>query len=69
MEEGHSAVLQWKIPNVFNTGTYLIAPAVSDKTGTVVYDWRDDYQRIKVVKSQKSHALINIEHSLTYKYE
>ena len=69
MEEGHNAVLQWKIPNVFNTGTYLLAPAVSDKTGTVVYDWRDDYQRIKVVKSQKSHALINIEHVLTYKYE
>lgn len=53
------------IPNVFNTGTYLVSPAVSDGSGVTVYDWHEDMARFKTVKEQKSHALINVDHEIT----
>lgn len=61
--------MHWRIPNAFNTGTYAIAPGVSDKTGTVVYDWREDMKRIKITKQQKSHGYINIDHEIAYEHE
>lgn len=69
MRRGEVVKMHWSIPNAFNTGTYAIAPGVSDKTGTVVYDWREDMKRIKVTKQQKSHGYINIDHQIAYKHE
>ncbi len=61
---GDRQTLSLVIPNVFNTGTYLISPAVSDRSGVVVFDWHEDMARFKTIKKQKSHALINVEHKI-----
>lgn len=65
MNARDSVTLRLEIPNVFNTGTYLVSPAVSDRSGTVVYDWREDMARFKTTKEQKSHGIINTSHSIS----
>lgn len=57
--------LNLEIPNVFNTGTYLVSPAVSDRSGAAVYDWCEDMARFKTTKVQKSHAMINTVHDIS----
>ncbi len=69
MNKGDTATVSWSIPNVFNTGMYVLSPAVSDKTGSVVYDWCEDIKRFRVDKEQKSHGIVNVEHTLDYEYE
>lgn len=69
VEEGTGVEVTYTIPNTLNTGTYSVSPAVSDYTGTKVLDWRDDLARFKVVKKQKSHGIINVEHSLHVDYK
>jgi len=61
--------LTWVIPNAFNSGKYMISPAVSDSSGVEVYDWRDNLEEIEVIKVQKSHGVININHELKINYE
>jgi ABC-2 type transport system ATP-binding protein len=67
MKKGERAILTLEIPNVFGEGTYLLSPAVSDKTGTIVYDWHEDMARFKITKSQKSHGVINVKHNIAVK--
>jgi ABC-2 type transport system ATP-binding protein len=64
IKTGQSIVVRWSIPNAFNSGTYVISPAVSDASGTVVYDWREDLAKFEVFKRQKSHGPVNVEHEL-----
>lgn len=64
MTSGDVVHLNLVIPNVFNTGTYLVSPAAATKDGLSVYDWREDMARFKVVKRQKSHAVINVQHQI-----
>lgn len=66
---GSTVTIQLNIPNVFNAGTYLVSPAVSDSSGTSVYDWRENYAKFDVMKQQKSHGFINAKHDLTVRYE
>ncbi len=61
---GETIRIGWKIPNVFNTGTYAISPAISDSSGIEVYDWLEDAAEFKVSKIQKSHAVVNYEHEI-----
>jgi ABC-2 type transport system ATP-binding protein len=65
LKRGESISLKLQIPNAFNTGTYLVSPAVSDKGGVGVYDWREDMTRFKTTKTQKSHAVVNIDHKIS----
>lgn len=67
MKAGDRISLELEIPNVFNTGTYLVSPAVSDRSGVTVYDWNEDMARFKTVKEQKSHAIVNTNHSINVK--
>ena len=64
MTKGDRVQLQLDIPNAFNTGTYLVSPAVATNDGTHVYDWREDMARLKVTKQQKSHAVVNMKHGI-----
>lgn len=67
MKKGDRCELSLNIPNAFNAGTYLISPAVSDSTGVVVIDWFEDMERFKITKSQKSHGIINVNHTIAIK--
>jgi ABC-2 type transport system ATP-binding protein len=67
MEPGKSVEVTWTFPNVFNTGTYHVNPAASNSTGTVMYDWRDDFIRFKIRKKLESTAKVNIAHKVIAK--
>lgn len=56
--------LIWRIPNVFNTGTFSVSPAAADTTGLIIYDWVDDACTFKVRKKTHSIAYINTEHEV-----
>ena len=65
MKKGDVTTMHLTVPNVFNTGTYLVSPAVSSSDGVTVYDWREDMARFKTTKKQKSHGVVNVEHQLS----
>lgn len=67
MEAGDEQVISWSVPNVFNKGTYNINPAVSNSTGSTIYDWRENLLSFKVRKKLESTAVINIAHNVTVK--
>lgn len=69
MEEGSTVRLQWSIPNAFNTGTYMVAPAIADAAGVEIFDWVEDMAQFKVRKEQKSHGYINAKHEIEVRYE
>lgn len=56
--------VSWHVPNVFNTGSYSVNPAVSNTTGNVMYDWRDGFLKFKIRKSLESSAQINVAHQI-----
>ncbi|HJP96895.1 MAG TPA: ABC transporter ATP-binding protein [Candidatus Saccharimonadales bacterium] len=64
VNEGKKAVVEWEIPNVFNTDDFIIAPAVADEFGSIIFDWREDVASFKVRKSLHSSAFINIDHKI-----
>lgn len=65
--KGAIGTIKWELPNVFNTGTYTISPAISDSSGVEIYDWLEDSAKFKVSKEQKSHGIVNAEHKLSIK--
>ncbi len=67
-EKNETATLNVTIPNVLNAGTYYVSPGVSDTTGTMVYDWRENIASFDVVKAQKSHAFINAKHDISLQF-
>jgi len=62
--QGETQVITWTIPNIFNTGTYSINPAVANETGAVMLDWRDELASIKIRKTLESTAQINVAHDI-----
>jgi hypothetical protein len=56
--------VEWLVPNIFNTGSYTISPAASDTTGTVIYDWREDFINFKIRKKNESSAQTNVAHKI-----
>lgn len=64
LKVGLPATVEWTIPNVFNTGTYFVAPALADSTGTETYDWVEEAASFDVAKQQKSHGYMNVEHGI-----
>lgn len=64
LQPGERVTVNWEIPNAFNTGEFLIAPAVADEFGSIIYDWREDMLSFKVRKTLHSSAFINVEHQI-----
>jgi ABC-2 type transport system ATP-binding protein len=69
MTPGQIATVIWTIPNVFNTGTLQLSPAVADSIGSVVYDWLEDAISFKIRKKNKSHGQINVAYGTTVSYK
>lgn len=55
-------VVAWEIPNIFNNGTYTVAPAVAEKNGSVIQDQVDDIYKFTVRKDKDTNAIINPNH-------
>lgn len=61
---GHSVTVTWQVPNLFNTGNFIISPAVADRDGKIMYDWREGLVQFKVRKTQTTTAHANIAHTI-----
>ena len=59
MHNGDRVTISFEIPNVFNTGTYIIEPAVIYKNGTEVAEWWEEAKTFDVFKEMKTPYLIN----------
>lgn len=67
MTKGAQVEVEWTIPNAFNSGQFTLSPAVANRLGTIMYDWRDELISFKVHKKRHSAAIINVPHELTLK--
>jgi ABC-2 type transport system ATP-binding protein len=65
MVSGDIQEVSWAIPNLFNSGTYTVDPAVSDTMGITIHDWREGFMSFKVRKKINSSALTNLPHTIT----
>jgi hypothetical protein len=61
--------LTWHVPNIFNTGTFVISPAVADRTGSTMFDWVEAMAEFKVRKQLRSNAVMNAAHTITINQE
>ena len=59
MNTGDKITVNFEVPNVFNTGTYVIEPAVIYKNGTEVAEWWEEAKTFDVFKEMKTPYLIN----------
>jgi len=51
---GDKLQLTWSIPNIFNEGTFIVEPALSDPINMDVITWWDDAAEFRVVNEQKT---------------
>jgi len=54
----------WDIPNIFNTGTFTVTPAVAGSGGSEMFDQVDDAITFKIRKKNISNAFVNIPHDM-----
>lgn len=59
--------VEWKIPNIFTSGKYYISPAVANKYGSTIYDWRENFLFFEVSKKTQTTAIINVDNSVVIK--
>lgn len=64
-KKGQHIKVVWKIPNVFNTGTFTITPAVAGSGGAAMFDQIEDATLFKVRKRIISNAYTNVEHDMS----
>ena len=62
---GENVVVEWKIPNVFNTGDLFVSPAVASSNGYTSYNWRDNFLKFKIRKKLISSGWTNMDHSIS----
>lgn len=59
LKKGSTKVISFTIPNLFNTGNYILEPAIIYKNGTEVAEWWEDAKTFEVFKEKKTPYLIN----------
>lgn len=64
LQPGEELKVSWDVPNVFNTGTFNISPAIADYSGSTIYDWYEGMREFKVRKVLSSSAIINTDHEI-----
>lgn len=63
-KKGDSIVIEWVIPNIFNSGTFYVTPAVAASGGSEVLDQVNDMASFKVSKRQISNAATNVKYTV-----
>ncbi|HSW74006.1 MAG TPA: Wzt carbohydrate-binding domain-containing protein, partial [Candidatus Limnocylindria bacterium] len=64
LKAGTTTTLQWRIPNVFNSGTFSVAPAIANSDGTTILDWAESSCKFRVRKKVKNGTFINAKHDI-----
>lgn len=57
-KEGESVTVSWKIPNIFNEGTYIFEPAISSPDDSILYQWWDEAVKFEVVNEHRTPYLV-----------
>ncbi len=63
--KGDSVSVIWIVPNIFNNGDFLVSPAVANRLGSVIYDWREAMVTIRVNKELQSAGSVNVGKTIT----
>lgn len=63
--KGDSVGVIWIVPNIFNNGDFLVSPAVANRLGSVIYDWREAMVTIRVNKELQSAGSVNVGKTIT----
>ncbi|HEX6462231.1 MAG TPA: ABC transporter ATP-binding protein [Candidatus Saccharimonadales bacterium] len=61
---GEKIVVSWSVPNIFNSGSYSVTPAVAASSGAVVLDQVENIMSFKVRKRQISNAYTNLDYKM-----
>jgi hypothetical protein len=64
VKAGEIVTASWVVPNIFNSGTFSIEPAVAGAGGSVMFDQVEDAVKFKVRKKAVSNALVNVTHKM-----
>ncbi len=62
---GETIEVVWRVPNIFDTGSLKISPAVADHDGKIIYDWREGLASFKIRKILMTTAHANVAHEIT----
>ncbi|MGH9856772.1 MAG: ABC transporter ATP-binding protein [Acidobacteriota bacterium] len=65
IRKGEKVSVVWHIPNIFNTGTYVVTPALAKAGGAVTMDQIEEAASFKIHKQQRSNAYTNPPHDIT----
>ncbi len=65
LDAGESITVTWKVPNLFNNGVFSVSPAVANRLGTSIYDWRETMATLRVNKTLQSAGSVNIGKTIT----
>lgn len=60
-KKGSIVEVEWVIPNLFNSGTFMVTPAVAASGGSEMLDQVDDMVTFKVSKKQFSNSATNVK--------
>jgi ABC-2 type transport system ATP-binding protein len=69
LKKGESTKIEWVIPNAFNPGTFLIAPAISNDDGNIIFDWIEANCKFRIRKKVKNNTFINVKHDIVVGYK
>lgn len=56
---GDKGVLEWKLPNIFNDGRYLVTVAVSHEDAVTQHDWIEDAVSFRVYRDDSTAFIVN----------
>lgn len=64
LKKGNQIKLEWRVPNVLNTGVYLIDVAIQNEDYSEVYDWWEGAAKLVVERSDENsypvHPIITV---------
>jgi ABC-2 type transport system ATP-binding protein len=58
MKKGDTLTVEWKIPNIFSDGKYLVDVAITSTDGTINHDWWEEVTKFRAYREEQSPYLI-----------
>lgn len=59
LKAGEKGSIDWKMPNIFNDGEYLVTVAISHADGVTQHDWIEDATRFTVYREDRTPFAVN----------
>jgi ABC-2 type transport system ATP-binding protein len=63
-KHGKTIEIEWTIPNLFNSGTFYITPAIATAGGSEMLDQADDMTKFRISKKQFSNSATNVKYDM-----